>query len=98
MGEHQTPRLQCVQSGLNQVQVDGLAPTTTTVRVQIKQIDGAKQIWALEEEKADTATPTWGDLVTDYIKKKPTCNSGGTYSINAVNADPACSTGGDHAL
>ena len=63
----------------------------------LKQVDGAKQIYALENNKADTVTPLWADLVTDYIKKQPACPSGGTYAINAVSTDPTCTTTG-HAL
>ncbi len=61
----------------------------------LKQIDGAKQIWALEEESSDTATPGWGDLTPDYLKKTPSCPGDGDYTINAVSADPVCSLSPD---
>jgi len=64
----------------------------------LKQIDGAKQVWALDTGGADTDTPTWGDLVPNYIKRQPSCPSGGDYTIGAVNADPSCSEGGNHAI
>ena len=60
----------------------------------LRQIDGAKQRWALENKKADTATPTSDDVLL-YLKneKFPTCPGGGSYTVNAVNTDPACSFG-----
>ena len=66
----------------------------------LKQIDGAKQIWALENNQSDTATPTWTDLVDDYIKKKPACPSGSAanYAIGACNTDPVCNANTAHTL
>lgn len=67
----------------------------------LRQIDGAKQQWALEEKKSDTDTPTSAQ-VASYIKNGlfPACPSGGTYTIGAVNTDPTCSLAGtlSHAL
>ena len=59
----------------------------------MSKIDGAKQQWALEKNQKKDATPVWGDLVgqTSYIRKSPVCPSSGTYTIGAVNVDPACS-------
>lgn len=64
----------------------------------LKQIEGAKQIWALDFNKADTDTPnmtgTAGgglSLVPDYIKKEPICPSGtGAYTVSQVSVDPIC--------
>src|SRR6266853_2495239 len=55
----------------------------------LRQIDGGKQQWALENKKSDTDSPT-SDDVKLYIKNNayPTCPSGGTYTIHAVNTDP----------
>ncbi len=65
----------------------------------LKQIDGAKTLWALDEGAAASATPGWTDLVTAYIKSTPSCPGGGTYSIGAVNADPTCTqSAAGHAL
>ncbi len=54
----------------------------------LKQTEGAKVLWALD---GGTGTPTWANLVTDYIKVTPTCPGGGTYTIGDLNTDPACS-------
>lgn len=59
----------------------------------LSKIDGAKQQWALETNKSAAAAPTWADLVGQnlYIRQTPVCPSGGTYTINSVASDPACS-------
>jgi hypothetical protein len=56
----------------------------------LRQIDGAKQQWALENKKEKTDTPTQSDI-TPYMGHMPTCIAGGTYTINAVGEDPTCS-------
>ncbi len=65
----------------------------------LKQIEGAKANWAMENRKTNADTPGDGDLfgATAYIKTKPTCPGGGTYALNAVDAAPTCSVSG-HAL
>ena len=64
----------------------------------LRQIDAAKEQWALENNKGANALPTAQDLMpyfTDGIF--PVCPSGGTYTINAVGLPPTCSVPG-HAL
>src|ERR1043165_2270801 len=58
----------------------------------LRQIDGGKQQWALENKKTDTDTPT-SDEVKLYIKNNrfPNCPSSGDYTVGAVNTDPTCS-------
>ncbi len=57
----------------------------------LRQIDGAKQQWALENKKSDSDSPGSTD-VAPYIKNNqyPSCPSSGTYTIGAVNTDPTC--------
>jgi prepilin-type N-terminal cleavage/methylation domain-containing protein len=59
----------------------------------LKQIEGAKATWALENKKIGTDTPTDGDLfgATLYIREKPSCHAAGSYTINNVDTRPACS-------
>src|SRR5437667_9337953 len=61
----------------------------------LKQIDGAKATWALEQKKTSTDTPTGTDLYgTDkYIRDEPGCPAAGTYTIAAVDAKPSCTLG-----
>ena len=65
----------------------------------LKQIEGAKATWALEQKKVNTDTPTDGDLfgATLYISAKPGCPAGGTYALGAISAVPTC-TISDHTL
>jgi hypothetical protein len=58
----------------------------------LRQIDAAKQEWALENKKRSTDTPTQSDL-TRFLKNGqwPTCPAGGTYTIGAVGQTPTCS-------
>lgn len=65
----------------------------------LKQIDGAKQIFAIDANKTDTNLPAWANLVPDYIKRQPTCQGGGTYTIGTVGTVPTCnSTASGHNL
>ena len=63
----------------------------------LKTLDEAKDMWALMEGMSADQTPTWDTLVTEYIKKTPSCPSAGTYTINAVDTYPEC-TVTDHEL
>src|SRR5947208_8359584 len=49
----------------------------------LKQIDGAKATWALENKKNSADTPTTGDLYgpTKYIRDEPGCPASGVYAI-----------------
>jgi hypothetical protein len=60
----------------------------------LRQIDAAKQQWALENSKPDTAVPTVTDLLPYFPNGFPSCPSGGRYTINAVGEYPTCSIAG----
>ena len=57
----------------------------------LRMIDGAKQQWALENQKQRGALLTPTDL-TPYLKSNtlPVCPSGGVYTINPVGIPPIC--------
>ena len=59
----------------------------------LRQLDGAKQEWALEKGKKATDVPTKEDLLP-YLKSWPVCPQGGTYTINSVADEPTCSIPG----
>jgi len=65
----------------------------------LRQIDGAKEQWALENGKKGTDTPGDADLFGDgkYIKQKPTCPANGSYTIGDMQTKPTCSVT-DHTL
>ena len=66
----------------------------------LKQVEAAKEQWAMDNKAAASATPAMTDLVgsTAYIKATPVCPSSGTYTVGAMTADPACSIGTPHIL
>lgn len=59
----------------------------------LRQIDGAQQWWAVEHNKTTNDIPTWDDLVGPdrYMREKPTCPQGGTYTLSRVGDYPRCS-------
>jgi len=72
---------------------------TNSCIANLKQIEGAKQQWAVENKKSSGDTPVDTDLfgVALYIKAKPECPAGGTYTLGAVSDNAACDVT-DHAL
>jgi len=67
----------------------------------LKQIDGAKATWALETKASATSSPTDSDLfgATLYIREKPECPGGGTYTLTSVDLKPLCTlTAEGHSL
>jgi regulator of replication initiation timing len=75
-----------------------IAAQLNTCINHLRQIDAAKQEWALENDQTDAAVPTALELLP-YLKDGifPACPSGGTYTINAVGVPPTCSIPG-HVL
>lgn len=65
----------------------------------LRQIDGAKSTFALENKKVGGDTVNTTDIYGDdkYIKVAPGCPASGTYTIGTVDAKPACSIAG-HTL
>ncbi len=65
----------------------------------LKTIQGAKAIWALENKKGDNDTPSDADLFgpDKTIATKPGCPGGGTYSLGTVAENASCSIP-DHTL
>ncbi len=56
----------------------------------LRQLDAAKQQWALEKSKNANDVPTQADLMP-YLRSWPVCPQGGTYTIGAVGDRPTCS-------
>ena len=73
---------------------------TNTCRANLKQIEGAVQVWAIDNAQGDSATPAIGDLTPTYIKRWPACGTS-TYAVPAVSATPVCPNVGsltDHTI
>ncbi len=68
----------------------------------MRQIDGAKQQWALVNKKTTNDIPTWSDLAP-YLSRNgtnlPVCPGGGVYTLGRLGEPPKCSVGhGSHLL
>ena len=58
----------------------------------LKQVESAKEQWAMDTKAAPTATPVDADLygATKYLKTTPSCPGGGTYTIGDMGTRPSC--------
>jgi prepilin-type N-terminal cleavage/methylation domain-containing protein len=59
----------------------------------LRQIETAKEQWAMDTKAASDAEPTMANLTTDYIKSEPACPSSGSYAVGNMSTSPACSIG-----
>jgi prepilin-type N-terminal cleavage/methylation domain-containing protein len=61
----------------------------------LKQIESAKEQWAMDNKKTNTDTPAATDLygAGKYVKNPPACPSGGTYTEGDMATRPLCSIG-----
>jgi prepilin-type N-terminal cleavage/methylation domain-containing protein len=64
-----------------------------TCIANMRQIFGAKAVWALELKKTPSDTPVDSDLfgATLFMRVKPDCPGGGTYTLQPVDTHPTCS-------
>jgi competence protein ComGC len=64
--------------------------------VNLRLIENAKDMWALEAKKTERDTPTDNDLFgpDKSLRQRPTCPAGGTYTLNPVGEKPTCSIPG----
>lgn len=78
----------------NFVKARGTAQKNACIN-NLRQIDGAKEQWALENRASagGTVTEAGATGVNSYIKgeARPICPAGGSYTYGAVGADPGCS-------
>ena len=67
----------------------------STCVANLKQIEGAKEQWAMVNKKGATDTPSSTDLVGDatsgFLKVYPSCPTSGTYDIGNMSTRPTCS-------
>ena len=70
---------------------------TNACIANLKQIDGAKTLWALDTGATSGDGCVMTDLVTAYIKSTPSCPAGGTYTVSAIGTEPTCTVSG-HVL
>lgn len=74
----------------------GLPAARNSCINNLRQLDGAKEQWALENKKTVNDSPFWGDLIgfDRYIKLKPQCPDDGTYMLGTMGEKPRCSIEG----
>jgi len=65
-------------------------------QANLKQIDGAKTLYALDNAVASGGACVMANLVPTYVKRTPTCPAGGAYTVSVIGTAPVCSTGGTH--
>ena len=73
---------------------------TNVCVANLRQIDGAAQTWALEQNKAPGDPYTLDDIKL-YLKRNtlPACPAGGSYGPGlTVGNPPWCTVGGTHVL
>lgn len=65
----------------------------------LRQIQASKQLWGMEKSKASADVPTDADLIGPllYLKIKPSCPAGGTYTYGSLVDPVTCSIAG-HTL
>lgn len=66
----------------------------TTCVSNLQHIDGAVQMWAMENKKDPDQTVTFADI-SSYLRNSVSCPAGGTtfadsYTLTTVDAKPAC--------
>ena len=60
----------------------------------LKQIDSAKEQWAMENKKTEGASVAGSESAIDaFMKSAPVCPGGGSYTYNAIGTSPSCSLG-----
>ena len=80
----------------NFVKARGTAQKTACIN-NLRQIDGAKEQWALENKKGSGAVIDKAE-VDSYIKGgAPSCPAGGSYTYGNVDEKPLCDIAG-HVL
>lgn len=93
--QQQQEQLQQIRAAAEQTQAEDERNACIN---NLRQIDAAKQQWALENNKTADSVPAAQDLLP-YFKDQafPACPSGGIYTIGAVGVPPTCSIPG-HVL
>src|SRR6266498_934614 len=90
--------MQQIQQARLIVQADPQLAQVNACINNLRQIDGAKQQWALENKKAATAVPSAQDIQPYFPNNAiPACPAGGVYTLNSVETLPTCNIPG-HVL
>ena len=70
-------------------------------QANMRQVETAKEQWAMDNKKGVAAEAAAADLVTEYMRGTdntlPLCPSSGTYTIGDMATRPSCSVGANAA-
>lgn len=68
---------------------------TRTCVANLRQINQAKEMYALAVKASNGDSVSMNDLVPNFLQAEPFCPAGGgaPYSVNAVGTPPTCPTG-----
>jgi competence protein ComGC len=69
----------------------------TLCHVQLRQIDGSKEMWKLQEKRADGDTPSESQMGVYFQDGMPICPGGGAYTIGSVSSNASCSIHGNES-
>lgn len=61
-----------------------------TCITNLKQINSAKEQWAMDQRKANGDACASTDVAPNYLKSFPTCPAGGTYTVAVIGTNPSC--------
>lgn len=95
-GTQQLQQLQNENQQLRTVAVQGQQVLQRNACINnLRQLDAAKQQWALEFNKPAGTVPT-AQNIAPYLPNQalPVCPAGGGYTLNAVGAAPTCNMPG----
>ena len=95
MQQLQAQSQQAQQAAAQAQQSAQQAAQLNTCLNNLRQLDGAKQQWALEHRQLPNAMPTV-EQVAAYLPNRtvPVCPAGGAYTLNVVSNAPSCSIHG----
>jgi len=68
-------------------------PSSNACVNNLRQIEGAKDQWALENHKSTNDVPLMSDL-SPYLGHSLVCPQGGAYALERVGQPATCSIGG----
>jgi len=62
-------------------------------RRNLKTIQKAKRLWAVDTGATENTTPTEMDLIVNYLRAMPMCPMEGDYTLGRAGSYPKCSIG-----
>src|SRR5437899_3265827 len=75
----------CQRNKVAQAQIDCIA--------NLRQLQGAKEAWAIENHKTTNDVPTVVD-VAPFLHSFPSCRLGDAFTLGPVGEKPKCTMGG----